>query len=995
MVEQIITKRDEVRGLLRKLFRSEEADLDFGIYRIMNFKRKEIEKFIDHDLIEYAESEFREFSKASTADLERELEEDKKKIESLLGSGVFNSAGDPVKYQESKAVQEYDEKRKALSQAAITEEQVNDVFSHVYEFFSRYYEDGDFIPKTRYGGRDKYYIPYNGEEVVLHWATKDMYYVKTGEFFKKYSFKAGRFTVTFRLIEAQVETGNIKGEKKFFILSDDDPVSLDEENSFIEIRFNYRNLSEDEKKRCGTRNIQPSLVTEAIEKIRSSLEPSTVAGILRPKTGEEHSLMEKHLNAYVDRNTKDFFIHKDLKRFLDRELDFFLKNEVLNLNDLNQVNANVISAKLKAINNIAKKIIEFLNQIESYQKMLFEKKKFVLSTNYCISLGLISESLYEEIGKNEKQVLEWKSLYNLDEITNGTLYNTNKKNIFSVDFLKKYKNLAIDTKYYNSEFKDKLFEKIENLDLFTEGLMIKGENWQILNLLESKFINKIKCIYIDPPYNTGIDGFNYKDNYQHSSWMSLMNDRVYLGSIFLSNDGIINISIDDNELTSLKDILNNIFKSDNFIQTIIWKKRGGPPNDKIIGGIHEYILSYSKDLSKLIIYPKTRDEEKLSRYKNPDNHPKGPWAPDNLMSNVKGGRYVESLYFPIINPNTGESHFPSSHGNWRFNKEKIQLLLKNDEMYFGEDGKGRPKLKRFLCDIKEGVPYPSIWDDVSYNNAATKEIEDYFGSVNIFDTPKPVELIKNIITLGSGVKDTVLDYFAGSGSTADAILRLNSETKSNRKYIMIEIDEHFDTVMKIRIQKLMFSKKWNKGKPENVDGIYHCFKYQYIEQYEDTLNNIEFISDNGVIQKSLDRYPDYFISYILDNETRGSSSRLSTDQFKNPFNYRLKILSEGEEKEEPVDLVETFNYLLGLRILSIKKYYDGTRVYRVVKGERDHEQVAVIWRNTPTLNLEQDKIFIEEIILADSHPDIIYINGDSYVNKAKPIEPEFRRLMGA
>jgi adenine-specific DNA-methyltransferase len=181
MTEQLVTKREEVRALLRKLFRSDQEDLDFGIYRIMNYKRDKIEEFIEKGLFEVAEAEFKQFSMANTSDLERELEVNRERIESLLGSGVFNSVGDPVKYNDTKAIQEYEDKRKQIKSATITEEQVNDVFSHIYEFFSRYYEDGDYIPNARYGRREKYYVPYNGEEVVLHWATKDMYYVKTGE----------------------------------------------------------------------------------------------------------------------------------------------------------------------------------------------------------------------------------------------------------------------------------------------------------------------------------------------------------------------------------------------------------------------------------------------------------------------------------------------------------------------------------------------------------------------------------------------------------------------------------------------------------------------------------------------------------------------------------------------------------------------------------------------------------------------------------------------
>ena len=225
----------------------------------------------------------------------------------------------------------------------------------------------------------------------------------------------------------------------------------------------------------------------------------------------------------------------------------------------------------------------------------------------------------------------------------------------------------------------------------TENLYIEGDNLEVLKLLQKSYHGKIKMIYIDPPYNTGKD-FVYKDNYRdnmknylefteqvdeeghklstntdtsgryHTDWLNMMYPRLRLARNLLTDDGVIFISIDDNEVHNLRKICDEIFGEDNFVASIIWKKRSAPPNDKIIGSIHEYIVIYAKNLENVSLNRKSRSKEQLKRYKNPDNHPKGPWAADNLMANVKGGRYVESLYFPIINPNTGEKHYPSSNG---------------------------------------------------------------------------------------------------------------------------------------------------------------------------------------------------------------------------------------------------------------------------------------------------------------------------------------------
>ncbi len=360
-------------------------------------------------------------------------------------------------------------------------------------------------------------------------------------------------------------------------------------------------------------------------------------------------------------------------------------------------------------------------------------------------------------------------------------------------------------------------EESKNWDT-TENVFIEGDNLEALKLLQRHYRGKIKMIYIDPPYNTGKD-FIYKDNFTenksdyyertgqteggvaltsnpasagryHSDWLTMMYPRLFLARQLLRDDGVIFISIDDNEVANLRLIMDEIFGEENFYVSIIWKKRGGAPNDQTIGYTHEYIICYAKDINSAKLYRKERTDEQLSRYSNPDNHPKGRWASDNLMANIKGGRFVKSLYFAIVNPNTGEEHFPSSGGNWRFNQQKIQALLKNEEIYFGEDGKGRPKLKRFLDDVREGVPFPTIWDDVGFTVNATRESQDLFdNNPNIFDMPKPTTLLQDLLRLSTKEDDIVIDFFAGSGTTAHAVMAQNAEDGGSRKWISVQIPE--------------------------------------------------------------------------------------------------------------------------------------------------------------------------------------------------------------
>lgn len=351
----------------------------------------------------------------------------------------------------------------------------------------------------------------------------------------------------------------------------------------------------------------------------------------------------------------------------------------------------------------------------------------------------------------------------------------------------------------------------------TRNLMIEGDNLEVLKLLQKSYAGKVKLIYIDPPYNTGKD-FVYPDDYRdnirnyleltgqvdggrkissnteasgrfHTDWLNMMYPRLKLAKNLLRDDGVIFISIDDNEVENLRMMCNEFFGEENFIEQIIWKKRSTPPNDKVIGANHDYILGFAKNIETLQLNLRERSQEQIERYKNPDNHPKGDWTSGDLMANVKGGRYVASLYFPIVNPNTGEEHYPSSNGNWRFSKDRIAELLENNEIYFGENGRGRPKLKRFLAGVKDGVTYPTIWDFVPLNTEGSSEMAQLLGNMTAFENPKPCGLIEEIIKLGSTKNSMIVDFFAGSGTTGHAIMVQNARDNGNRRFIVVQLPE--------------------------------------------------------------------------------------------------------------------------------------------------------------------------------------------------------------
>ena len=470
-----------------------------------------------------------------------------------------------------------------------------------------------------------------------------------------------------------------------------------------------------------------------------------------------------------------------------------------------------------------------------------------------------------------------------------TLDFKGKSNIYSHHLGTPFRDLEIDEK--------KSLPSKSGETSLCDNLIIHGDNLHALKSLLPRYAGKVKCIYIDPPYNTGNEGWKYNDNVnskilkewlgkevgfddleRHDKWLCMMWPRLNLLKELLSDDGVIFISIDDNEMSHLRLLMDEIFGAQNFIETIIWKKRAGAPNDKVIGATHEYILLCAKNIQNVLLYRKDRSMDQEARYANPDNHPKGDWVAGDLMANVKGGRYSQSLYYAVKNPNTGEEHWPSNKGNWRFNKEKVEKLLKNNEIYFGKEGKGRPKLKRFLCDVKEGVPFGTNWDDLPHNNAASREIEKIFGNVNIFDTPKPSQLVKQIFQIATTEADIVLDSFAGSGTTAHAVLDLNKDDGGNRKFILVECEDYADKITAERIRRVI--KGVPKAKDENLKkGLGGSFTYCTLgkEINEENLLREKRLPSYGVLAKyvfftatgrsieNVEKNDDYFVAKVGDD----------------------------------------------------------------------------------------------------------------------------------
>jgi adenine specific DNA methylase Mod/very-short-patch-repair endonuclease len=1072
--------------LLRQLFQFDCADFDFGIYRILNYKRKQVEEFITDRLPQIVDEAFEDYAKAEKENLQREVERKQREIRQAFGEQAFDQHGQlQLAFRETPLGKEYLALQEKREQYQVSEDLKTRVYNDLYTFFSRYYEDGDFIAKRRYGRHETYAIPYNGEEVVLHWATKDQYYIKTGERFKNYRFTAQDYTVSFELRNATTEQNNNKGDKRYFVLASDEPVVWDAATKTLTVFFEYRPLTDAEQKDYGRteqQKPQDKLNEEAAHAILEQVQdPALKARLAKAEAANGQSLLMKHLTRFTRRNTSDFFIHKDLRGFLRRELDFFIKSECLLLDELlaqdeNLTHQHILRARV--VRDIGHKIIDFLAQVEDFQKRLFEKKKFVIETHYCLTLDRIfaieddetRSWLLEQIIENDAQWDEWVQLFAIDKLEDpplpfgervkgegqtqiksrtkeersalikqfaremrhaptdaeqrlwyflrdrrlggykfrrqhpvgnyiadfaciegrliveldggqhAELFQQEKdeaKTAFFTErgfrvlrfwnhqvlndtqavleeilrvleesphpnplpkgeremahpnplpkgeremaFLKAHPYLVIDTRHFSEEFKWRLLASFDDLDNALDGILIKSENFQALNLLLERYRGKVKCIYIDPPFNTGRDEFIYKDRYQHSSWLTMMSDRLSIARPLLSEDGSIYVHIDYNEKERLRLLLDQFFiYQTEIIWRIGWVSGYKSAAEKYIRN-HDTIYYYSKSDKPLfnkyyIPYPQNYKRRGVGK-------PQGPGYP------------LEDTW------NCSEIDQLNSIQIMSFSKEKIgveQLSQKNEN------------------------------------------------------------LLERIIRTSTNENDLVLDYFLGSGTTC-AVAQ-----KMRRRWCGIEMADYFDSVALIRMKRVLYGDKYGISQQYNWQGG-GFFKYLYLEQYEDTLNNLELPRAREG-QLALERFGDeYLLRYMLDFETQGSPSLLNLEQFQDPFAYKLKVQEGDEIKERVVDLVETFNYLLGIHVKKMRQFQHNGRLYRAVLGEKEGKRIVVVWRSVVDLEdnpeaLQQDQQFIEGTVLPallgkGKKPDRLLVNGICYAQGAEPIEPEFKRLM--
>jgi adenine-specific DNA-methyltransferase len=355
----------------------------------------------------------------------------------------------------------------------------------------------------------------------------------------------------------------------------------------------------------------------------------------------------------------------------------------------------------------------------------------------------------------------------------------------------------------------------------TQNLFIEGDNLDALKLLQETYLGQVKMIYIDPPYNTGND-FVYEDDFAedsasyfersnqkddvgrrlnantesngrfHSDWLSMLFSRLKSARNLMRDDGVIFISIDDNEQANLKRMCDEIFGEENFISTIVWEKRYSPQNAvKWFSESHDFLVVYAKNKQNWFPNLLERSDEMNARYKNPDNDPRGVWKPEN--STAQGGHGTKAQFYELIAPN-GKRHTLPNGRCWLYTESVLKTLIADNRIWFGTDGNNVPAIKRFLTEVKQGTACQTIWkySDVGHSQDAKKEVNDLFPEGAVFDTPKPTRLIKRILQVATDKDAIVLDFFSGSATTADAVMQMNAEDGGNRKFILVQLPEVCD-----------------------------------------------------------------------------------------------------------------------------------------------------------------------------------------------------------
>ena len=1006
-----MSKREEFQSLLRSLFEFDRADLDFGIYRVMNLKSKLIDEKLIKGIDEIVEAELSRLIGRARSARKKDLDAAREKITAAFGKDALDARGNLRNNKKTPLGLEYAEAKARAEAVAATAGAQIEIYNHLLQFFSRYYADGDFVSQKRASSRGTYALSHNGEEVRLHWANRGQYYIKNADRFAAYGFLAGDCRARFAVCEARDlprDDSKESDKRHYFPLVD--RARFCEEDGFVEIPFDFRAAVAADG--LEEKDIQSQINRRATQ-AAEGVFPSWARDLLAESGGKE-SPFARHLDRYTRGNLADFFVHKNLREFLSRELDFYLKSEVLRLDEVAETDLlradSQISVAL-AVRAVALQAIEFLSQFEDFQKTLWEKRKFVTATEFIVRAGLVGEKLRRAVVACEKQWIEWRDKLAVLGDKTGALFGKAKSKARK-EFLDAHPSLPVDTaNFEGGSFKDDLLASFENIDKICDGEMIHGDNFQALNLLAGKYRKRVKCAYADPPYNSPSSEILYKNGYKHSSWLAMMENRISAIAPLLSPEGVQVFAIDENEQERLGILLDEILAEKKKTCVSVVHNPSGQQGDAF-SYCHDYIY---------FVFPHAPGVIGLEdRKETPDVRPlrdvsKGNHLRENAANcfypiYARDGKVVgfgdvceESFHPESANVSREDGAieiYPiDAQGierKWVFARDSVEEIANELKVEFNR--------RREIYDIirtKTDFNFKTVWSDKKYsaNSYGSKLLNHILGKEK-FDFPKSIHAASDSVRAACGESRApiVIDYFAGSGTTAHAVINLNREDGKRRKFILAEMGEHFDTVLLPRVKKIVFTPEWRDGKPDprhsltqdEIDRAPRLLKYCRIESYEDALDNIEFSGDAAPLP-----FDDYEARYMLQWESKECATFANGARLNSPFSYSLR--RAGAQKTAIADLPETFNYLVGLRLCRRRVLSRGKRRYLVDRGVLRGKQTAVVWRDTSgwkAADYKADRDFVAGIDLTQG-AEVIYTNGDSRIEGAQSLNSIFRKRMFA
>lgn len=999
-----MTPRERFLSLLKNdILKLDLAELNFGVYRILNARRDLVLRFLDDELPAHIANQ----------------------LASLAGTA--------------------------------TEDEEGRIYAALDTFFHRYWDDGDFILRPRRGRGAAYSVPYDGSDVHFHWATKGSHYVKSGEFLKTYAFKpedAGG-EVRFEVASAQQEKDNVKGAKRYFV-----PAGKAQDGAAIVFRFEFRPLTEAEAKKYDTKSGKAKgngtengegengggqlAASKAQDRLlRAWLDGGDFKAAAVPAALSGGGF-EKHVARYVRRQTSDFFVHPQLGPFLEGELDYYLKNEFLQLWDRATPEALARErAKFNIVREIGRRIIAFLHQIEDFQARLFEKRKFILRTDWLIMASALAtreggKVLVAKACANKKQVAEWQRWVGDDNLAGKAL-------------LAKYPHLPIHTAHFDETYALAVLGCFEDIEAELGGVLVHGDNYGALRTQEMSYLGRVQCIYIDPPYNTDAGPIDYKNEYRSASWASLLDHRLRLSRRLLRSNGIAVVTIDDYEVHTLAKLLQGIFGQENElgVATI----RNNPSGRSTVKGFsicHEYAFFFgNSEASTLCRLPRT--EKQLERFTTEEGSIVD-WR--NFRKDGGAVTYRKARpkqFYPIyVSRDLAKIRIPKL--SWNPEKKEWNVLEKNktDEgVLFPIDEKGRDRvwsLTHGSIDLEtlrakrnsdgglvvqrrhtpsSGVLPRSWWDKPSYaaREYGSAALTALFGDSTGFSFAKSPFAVQDCIWiagLNEESSELVIDFFAGSGTTGHSAINLNREDGGDRRFTLVEQGDYFDTVLLPRIAKVIACPDWKEGSPK--PGVSHAsdsddhwsdrtlplVKVQRIERYEDSLDALETREEYEARRAGMQEMAgaDYTVRYLLEEETRGSALFAPARLFVAPFSAQLPVHTPGGVKPVAIDLAESTLAMLGLRLVRVFEELFEKRRYRIMAARsRTEELHLVVLRD---LSPGPEKKFWEReyhwlVKTVEAHWGVkltayarIWHNGDTLLldgESGASIDAEFARVM--